>query len=159
MTTPETKPNTFVPYDETNKRALICDANPASQKVFAAALAALKLRPEAANTIDQVVESVKYNQYDVVIINDQFSLNPRGENEAVAFFQELPMSTRRGMLIALVGESLTTMDNLTAYGHSVNLVVNMRDYQSLPAILAKALADDERFFRAIREAQSWSGKH
>jgi hypothetical protein len=159
MTTPEQKQNAFVPYDETSKRALVCDANPASQKLFVAALAALQLKPEAASTIDQVMEGVKYNQYDVVIINDQFSLNPRGENETIAFFHELPMSARRTMLIALVGESLTTLDNLAAFGHGVNLVVNSRDIKSLPAILAKTVADDERFFRAIRETQSWSGKH
>lgn len=154
-----TTTNTFVPYDETVKRALICDADPAAQKFFASALTTLKLKPEAAATIEQVMESVKYNQYEIVIINEKFSMNPRGENETIAFFQDLPMSARRSMLLVMVGEAFTTMDNLTAYGHGVNLVINMRDLQSLPTVLMKCSADNERFFRALRETLGQRGRN
>lgn len=157
--TAEIKPKSFTPYDEQVRRALICDADPAAQKFFGSAFAALKMKPEAASTIEQVMESVKYNQYEVVLVNDRFSVNPRGENEAIGFFQELPMSTRRSMLLVLVGDAYTTLDNLAAYGKGVNLVVNTRDLQSLPTIVAKSMADNERFFRALRETLGQRGRN
>lgn len=157
MTT-DSRPNTFAPYDETSRRALICDADPAMQKNLAATLAPLRLRMEAVGSIDQLMESVKYNQYDFVIVNEQFGLNPRGENEAIGFFEEMPMSARRLMLIVLLSQTLPTLDNLTAYANNVNVVINMRDAAQIASILTKSAAENERFFRAMRETLSHRGR-
>ena len=149
----------FVPYDETAKRALICDSDAAAQKFLAAALTSLGFRPDAVTTIDDLVESVKYNQYDVIVVSEGFSVNPKGENDAIGFFQDLPIGVRRKILIILYGSSFNTLDNTVAYGLGVNVVINTRDMQSFSAIAGKAYAENERFFRTINQIYNMAGKN
>jgi hypothetical protein len=83
MTT-DSRPNTFAPYDETSRRALICETDPAMQKTWR-----LPLRRPPQNRSGGVRRSAhgerQVQPYDFVIVNERFGLNPRGENEASGF--------------------------------------------------------------------------
>lgn len=148
----------FVPYDETAKRALVCDTDAAAQKFLTAAMTSLGFRPDLATSIDELAENVKYNQYDIVVVSENFSVNPKGENDAVGFFLELPSGVRRKILVILYGPSLNTLDNMTAYGLGVNVVINTRDMQSFLSIAGKAYTENERFFRTMNQMYSLAGK-
>lgn len=148
----------FVPYDETAKRALVCDTDAAAQKFLTAAIASLGFRPDLATSLEELSENVKYNQYDIVVVSEAFSVNPKGQNDAVSFFQDLPSGVRRKILLILFGPSLNTLDNMTAYGLGVNVVINTRDMQSFLSIVGKAYAENERFFRMMNQLYSLAGK-
>ncbi len=149
----------FVPYDETARRSLICDTDAAAQKFLAAALTTLGFRSDLATSINELAENVKYNQYDVIVVSDSFSVNPKGGNEANSFFQDLPMGIRRKFLVVFYGPSFTTLDNMTAFGLGVNVVINTKDMQSFPSIVAKAYAENELFFRIMNQTYSLAGKN
>jgi len=154
----EDRSNIFTPYDETARRALICDSDPEIQKKIASLLLSLRLRIEAVCSMEQLIESVKYNHYDIVIVQENFSCNAHGDNEALRFFEEMPMSSRRSILIVLLSQKLPTLDNLTAYAYNVNVIVNVRDVAKLAAIIAKSASENERFFRALKESLSIRGR-
>jgi flagellar motor component MotA len=101
---------------------------------------------------------VRFNQYDVIVLNENFGGNPPENNEVLKFFQNMPMNTRRHIFLALVGQNLKTLDNMTAFSKSVNAVINKSDISNLANILKKSIDDNEQFYKVYKETLRRLGK-
>jgi hypothetical protein len=61
------------------------------------------------------------------------------------------MDVRRNTFVVLVGTGLKTMDNMTAFNKSVNLVLNVQGIGDMESLLQIALAQHEEFYQVFKE--------
>lgn len=146
-------------YGESFKTALICDDNPETQNLINATLKELQYKVDISTNSNDTFEKVRFNQYDVIVLNENFAGSSGENNEVLKFFQNMPMNTRRHIFVALVGQNFKTLDNMTAFSKSVNAVINKQDLSNLTNILKKAIADNEQFYKVYKEILRKLGKH
>jgi hypothetical protein len=101
---------------------------------------------------------VRFNQYDVIVLNENLAGSSPENNEVLKFFQNMPMVTRRHIFLALIGQNHKTLDNMTAFAKSVNAVINKSDLSNLVNILKKSIADNDQFYKVYKETLRKLGK-
>ncbi|HUF93592.1 MAG TPA: hypothetical protein VMR23_14535 [Candidatus Limnocylindria bacterium] len=146
-------------FIQQQRLALVCEDAPERQAVIQAALEQVGFTMHAAKNADEAVERMRRASYELVILDDQFQGTTYLDNAVLAVVRAMPMSARRYMFVALLGREYKTFDNMMAYARSVNVVVNPNDLQHLPAVLVKAMNDNNQFYRVFREVLAESGKH
>lgn len=140
------------------KIALICDDNSEMQNAVNSALKELKYKIDISTSSADTLEKLRFNQYDVIILNENFAGSSPENNEILKFFQNMPMVSRRHIFLALIGQNLKTLDNMTAFSKSVNIVVNKSDIPNLTNILKKSIDDNEQFYKVYKETLRKLGK-
>lgn len=145
-------------YEEELKTAMVCEDNPEYQKAITSALGELKYNVEIASSAADSFDKVRFNRYDVIVLNEKFGGASPENNEVLKHFQHMPMATRRHIFLALIGNDLKTSDNMTAFAKSANTVVNESDLPNLKAILRKSIADNDRFYKVYKESLIKMGK-
>jgi hypothetical protein len=112
----------------------------------------------AASNHDDFIVRFGRIQYQLVLIEEQFSSNTPEENLSLRYIQQLPMSYRRHAVFVLLGNSFTNLSAMQAFQQSVHAVVN-RDEMALlgPNILGpivqRVVADNELFLHVYQETQ------
>lgn len=145
-------------YDEGTKTALICEDNPEFIKNIISALQELRYAAETAGSANDALEKLRFNRYDVVLLSERFGGSPPDGNEVLKYLRYMPMATRRHIFLALLGQNLTTEDNMTAFDKSVNAVINEKDIPNLKGILNRTITDNERFYKVYKESLIKMGK-
>lgn len=140
------------------KTALICDDNLDTQSAISSALKELKYKIDISTSSTDTLEKMRFNQYDVIVLNENFGGGSPENNEVLKFFQNMPMVSRRHIFLALIGQNLKTLDNMTAFSKSVNVVINRSDLSNLTNILKKSIDDNEQFYKVYKETLRKLGK-
>lgn len=107
---------------------------------------------------DEGVQKLALNRYDLIILNERFAGADPANNTLHKTLEPLPMETRRGMFVVMTGKNFKTLDNMTAFSRSVNLVVNESDFGNFELILKKAMNDNDAFYRVFRKMLVETGK-
>ena len=94
----------------------------------------------------------------MVVINEKFDSPDPDQNNVLRYLERLPMSTRRNIFVALVTERFRTMDNMSAFVKSVNVVINVESMDDFGKILRRAVKDNISFYRIYKEAMIRAGK-
>ncbi|HEC31754.1 MAG TPA: hypothetical protein ENI41_04600 [Deltaproteobacteria bacterium] len=112
-----------------------------------------------------IVDSVKmglsrlrYNQYDVVVLDENFCGEKLEKNTILHYLQPMPMFQRRHIFLVLLSEELRTFDNLAAFILSTNMIVNYRDLNKFNILLNRGLKENERFYKAFNDCLRELGK-
>lgn len=145
-------------YESSFKTALICDDNSGTMSIINSSFINLGYSVDIAAGKDDLFEKIKFNQYDIIVLNENFGGSPIENNGVLKFFQDMPMVTRRHILLALVGKDLKTLDNMAAFCKSVNIVVNHHDLPNMPNILKRALDEYNRLYKVYKETLKRAGK-
>ncbi|MBF0607873.1 MAG: hypothetical protein HQL61_10040 [Magnetococcales bacterium] len=145
-------------HEDGLKNSLICDERPDNQKRMAPALRELNYNIRVAKDIDDVYECLKYQRFDVIILNDSFGGGSSENNEVLDYIQTMPIAERRLIFVALVGNAYKSLDNMTAFAKSVNVVINDTDLANLKAMLKRAIADNDNFYRVFKSVLTELGK-
>lgn len=145
-------------YGEGFKTALICDDNAETQNLINAALKELQYKVDISMSSADTFEKVRFNQYDVIVLNENFAGSSPENNEVLKFFQNMPMNARRHIFLALIGQNLKTLDNMAAFSKSVNATINRHDISNLVNILRTSIADNEQFYKVFKETLRRLGK-
>ena len=58
----------------------------------------------------------------------------------------------------LLSATIRTMDNMAAFGESVNLVINLENIDDAGAIIERGIADDDTFYGAFKDALKKAGR-
>jgi CheY-like chemotaxis protein len=137
---------------------LVCVDDASRQGVIKAALEQLGFTMYAAKSSEEAVERLRRDTFEVAIVDEQFQGGSALDNEVLQALQAMPMSIRRYMFVALLGGDVKTLDNAMAFARSVNAVVNTSDLGQLAALLRRAVADNDAFYRVFREVLQAAGK-
>lgn len=97
----------------------------------------------------------RYNQvnYQVVIIEENFSGGTILDNISLHLIQHLPMSQRRYATFFLIGPSFESLNTMQAFAQSVHCVMNFNELPMLAEVVQKTIGENDLFLNTFRETQ------
>jgi CheY-like chemotaxis protein len=123
-----------------------------------AALQELGYRIHVGANLDDARERLRKNAYEVIVLDARFQGGSRTSNALLHHLNTLHASVRRNIFVALLAADVKTLDNMTAFAHSVNATIDYADLAHVKAILERAIADNDAFYRVMRQALAELGK-
>ncbi len=132
--------------DEGVKTALLCDTNVKCAARIAQALQELDfwvvhaLRPAFA------LGKLHHNNYDLIVLEENFNSDKDSENLVLHHVQVLPMHLRRQFYLCLVSPEKPTLDSRLAFKMGVNLILNIQDLEKAKVLLARAMKEYRSFY-------------
>jgi DNA-binding NtrC family response regulator len=146
-------------FDPNQRLGLIAVDDADRKGEVSAALQELGFRVHLAASVDDGRDRLRKASYDIVVIDQTFQGGTPLDNPLLQLLQLMPMATRRYMVVALLARGVETLDNMTAFMHSVNVVVNHNDVGQIKRILERVIAENDHFFRVIRSVLHETGRH
>jgi len=133
--------------------ALVAVTHPETLAAVKATLVEMGYKVHVVETHIQF--ETRYNQinYQVVIIEDIFAVNPMEANPSLQFLQQLPMAQRRYANLFLLGGAFETLNTLQAFSQSVHCVVNYTETLMIGQLIQKTIAENNLFLNTFREVQ------
>ncbi len=138
-------------FEKEVKLALVMEDDPAMGEKIAQGLEELGYTYIPAENTNQAISKMRFHDFSLLILSDMFDGIKLDQSPILQYLNHLAMSVRRKMFVALIGDSFNTMDNMTAFVRSVNLVINDRDVDKLAGILSNAISDNDQFYKVFRE--------
>ena len=139
--------------------ALVCVDEPERLKAVREALEDLNYYSSVASSVKEALSKLRYNQYDLVMLDEEFCGESADNNTILRYLQPMPMSTRRNIFLMLISNQIRTLDNLMAFAKSVNAVINVSDTEKVKLVLERAMADHRRFYKVYRDLVQVIGLH
>ena len=138
--------------------ALVCVDDAARQESMKATLTELGYMPEVPSSADNALDRMRKSAYQVVVVDELFDGATPLDNAVLKGLTGLTMSVRRYIFATLIGKSVPTLDNATAFSRSVNAVFSYGDLDQLAPMLQRAITDNDAFYRVFREVLKAAGK-
>ena len=137
-------------------RALLADSD--NRDRITPVLKKMQFVITSVNSHEEAMEKLMFNTYDLLIINEQFDGCDPANNPTHKRIEPMMMDTRRRTFVVMTGTSFKTLDNMTAFSRSVNLVMNEDDFVNFELILKKAMKDNENFYHVYNRILVETGK-
>ncbi|MBL7178961.1 MAG: zinc-ribbon domain-containing protein [Pseudomonadota bacterium] len=150
------KPFDFL--EEGAKTALLCEQDAGLQAKIRTALQNMGYSTTVPASARDVLKQMRFHVFDIVMLNERFDSPNPDMNNVLRYLDQLPMSTRRHIFVALFTERFRTMDNMVAFNKSVNIVVNLKNIDDFEKILRRGVADYEAFYRVFKQSLTKIGK-
>jgi hypothetical protein len=99
----------------------------------------------------ETLKQMRYHDFNLIVINEDFDTRNPDANGVLIYLERLHMSTRRNMVVCLISSRYRTMDQMTAFQKSVNMIVNTKDIQNFDQALRSGIADYEFSYRILKE--------
>lgn len=138
--------------------ALVCEDNQELQKTIISVMTELQYKTDVSLNVTDALEKIKFNQYDVIVLNERCAGKLSEDNEVLKQLQAMPMSIRRHTFLALLGKHFSTQDNMAAFERSVNVVINEDDISNFKDVLEFSVFDNEQFYKVYKESLIKLGK-
>lgn len=144
----EEKPFDYI--EEEGQTALLCETNETLREIAAASIDDLGYHLTSVTSAREALKKMRYHTYDLIVVNEYFDTRRPESNGILLNLERLSMVIRRDIFVALVSSRYRTMDNLSAFRNSVNLVINEKNMNEIGRILQRGLADHERFYHTYK---------
>lgn len=143
------KPFDFV--EEEGKTALLCESDPMIKKAITPVLDVLEYHITEAKNSREALKTMRYHSYDLLVVNEYFDAKNPDANGVLIYLERLNMAVRRNIFVAMITRRFRTMDNMTAFQKSVNMVVNVDNISDFDKILRRGMADFGIFYQAYQD--------
>jgi hypothetical protein len=144
----ESRYDIFEPGDLT---ALVCVEQPDPQQKIVQHLTSMDYKVHTGLFAEDVSLKIRSHQYDVVFIDENFGGLPVSQNPVLAEVIQLPTSQRRNQFIILIGNTVMTNDEMSAFIFSVDLVFNVGDLANLKPVLRRGVTRQREFYHAFKD--------
>ncbi len=142
------KPFDFL--EEEAKTSIVCVSDPEIQEKINPILINLEYHNTVAENARDALKKMRYHTFDIVVLDELFDCKNYHANGVLIFLQHLPINMRRNIFLILLTSRFRTMDNMEAFHKSVNLMVNKADINEFKKILLKGIADNEFFYKVLK---------
>ena len=132
--------------------ALVCESDPAAREKISSALRLMGYQITEPDSIKDAVKNMRFHIYDVVVVNENFDTENPDTNIVLNSLANLNVGTRRQIFVALLSGRFRSMDNMTAFNKSVNVIVNMKNIDDISGILKRSITDNTAFYHVFKEA-------
>jgi CheY-like chemotaxis protein len=132
--------------------ALVCESDPAAREKISSALRLMGYQITQPDSIKDAVKNMRFHIYDVVVVNENFDTENPDTNIVLNSLANLNVGTRRQIFVALLSGRFRSMDNMTAFNKSVNVIVNMKNIDDISGILKRSITDNTAFYHVFKEA-------
>jgi predicted Zn finger-like uncharacterized protein len=150
------KPFDFI--EEEGNTALACESDPVMLKKIVDTLNILEYHVTVSESGRDALKKMRYHQYDLVVINEAFHCTGPDSNMVLLYLERLNMSARRDMYVTMISSQYRTMDQMMAFRHSVNLIVNSKNIDDIGKIIQRGLTDHEFFYRVFKDTLKEVGR-
>lgn len=147
----ETEDEVLEYYEEGVRLALVMGEDAELRNKIEKHLDAMGFRCVLVNDTRKGIGKMRLHHFDLVIFPEDFGGVSLEQSPVLHFLNHLSMSERRRMFVVVVGERFKTMDQMTAFAFSVNLVVNTKDTGRLSMVMQRAISEHERFYKVFME--------
>jgi len=157
------KSSDVMPYDASDKpfdfveegaqTALVCEADPGVRDGLCAALEKIGYHVTKAAAATDALKGMRFHLYNLIAVGEGFD-----GGGILDHIRRLPMGVRRNIFVIVLSGAIRTMDNMAAFGMSVNLVVNRENIGEAEAVIRSGIADNDDFYRPFREALKEAGR-
>jgi CheY-like chemotaxis protein len=137
--------------------ALVCESNPAAREKISSVLKDIGYQTTEPVSIKDAIKNMRFHIYDVIILNENFDTENPDANIVLNSIANFSIGTRRQIFVALLSSRFRTMDNMTAFNKSVNVVINIKNVNDISAILKRSLSDHTAFYHVFKEALKKKG--
>lgn len=143
------KPFDFV--EEEGRTALLCESDPMIKKTISPVLDVLEYHITEAKNSREALKTMRYHSYDLIVVDEYFDAKNPDANGVLIYLERLNMAVRRNIFVAMITRRFRTMDNMTAFQKSVNMVVNVDNIADIDKILRRGMADAGIFYQAYKD--------
>jgi predicted Zn finger-like uncharacterized protein len=150
------KPFDFI--EEEGNTALVCESDADMLKKIIGTLNLLEYHVTVSENGRDALKKMRYHQYNLVVINEAFHCADPDSNMVLLYLERLNMSIRRNMYVAMISSKYRTMDQMMAFRHSVNIIINAKNIEDIGKIIQRGLTDHEFFYRTHKDTLKEVGK-
>jgi CheY-like chemotaxis protein len=150
------RPFDFV--EEEGKTALVCEQQPPLLKIVTDTLHLMEYQITVAENARDALKRMRYHVYDVVVVDEDFDTQTPEANGVLIYLERLAMNARRNTFVAMISSRHRTMDNMTAFMRSVNLIINTKNIDDFGKIISRGLTENLAFYRVFREKLKEAGR-
>ncbi|PKN19260.1 MAG: hypothetical protein CVU71_07045 [Deltaproteobacteria bacterium HGW-Deltaproteobacteria-6] len=129
--------------------AMVCEQDPAAREKIVSMLKSKGYAVVEAKSCGEAIKFMRFQIFNVIVVNENFDTPAGNVNSIVWNLEGLPMVTRRQTFVVLISAALKTLDNMTAYNKSVNVIINKSQVDNIETIFKKALAEHESFYHVF----------
>ncbi|RLB83394.1 MAG: hypothetical protein DRH24_06830 [Deltaproteobacteria bacterium] len=144
------KPFDFL--EEEGNTALICENDPEIIKQINIVLGIMDYSVTTAESVRDALKKMKYHSYNMMLINETFDGSDPDANGILVYVERLSMDVRRNIFVGLLTQRYATMDNMSAFLKSVNIVINSKDIGSIDRIISRGINEYELFYAAYKDS-------
>ena len=137
--------------DEGAETALLCEPDPDIRAKVNAVLDGYNYRIVEPESPREALKQMRFHDFDVVVLNEKFGTRDPDANHVLKYLSQLQMDQRRKMFVVLINERFKTMDSMSAFNKSVNLVFNVADIAHFGQVLRRSTDDNTSFYRVFKE--------
>ena len=101
---------------------------------------------------------LRFNHFDLMILAEGFDGQEILGGPIMNYLNHMSMSSRRNIFLVLIGDRFKTMDEMTAYSLSANMVVNTKDLGSFAILLKRGFMEYQRFYKVFLDTLEHEGK-
>ena len=139
----------FEPEDLT---ALVCLDVPQMQRLVIDQLSGLGYKIHTGMFLEDSILKIRAHEYDVIVVSEHFNGSQLENHPILEEVNRIPLVQRRRQCIVLIGASLTTNDELQAFGCSVDIVISLADLGNLKPVLRRGVNRAAAFYAPLQEA-------
>jgi CheY-like chemotaxis protein len=144
------KPFDFI--EDEGKSALVCESDPLLREKMRPTLDILEYHVTEAPNSREALKKMRYHIYDLILLNEYFDSQDPDANPILIYLERQNMDIRRNIFLTLLTSRFRTMDHMTAFQKSVNMIINIRNIDDFDKIVQRGMADYGLFFKVYKEA-------
>ncbi len=140
------------------KTALVCESDPGILSKLRFALKQMGYHTVEPESATDALKKMRFHSFDLIVMNELFDCLSPDDNPILTYLNDLVMSVRRNMFVALITTRFRTMDNMAAFNKSVNVVIHLRNLDEIAKILRRAIDEHQAFYSVFQESLVKTGK-
>jgi DNA-directed RNA polymerase subunit RPC12/RpoP len=145
-------------YEENAKLALLMVSRAEADNRIREATEGLLHKPVLVKDAGEAIRKMRFHLFDLLVLSEHFEGIPWAQSPILHYLNRLSMHTRRKIFLVLLGKAFSTMDRMTAFALSADLVVNPKDIDEFSGILRAAVWNHENFYGAFIETLNELGR-
>lgn len=146
------KPFDFI--EEEGKTCMVCESDALIREKLRPTLDLMEYHITEVPNSREALKKMRYHNYDLVLLNEYFDTRDPDANAVLIYLERMPMETRRNIYVTLMTTRFRTMDHMTAFQKSVNMIFNLRNIDDFDKIIQRGMADFALFYKVYKESMN-----
>jgi CheY-like chemotaxis protein len=151
---PESATARYDVFEPGDKTALVCMDVPEMERIVAEQLASLSYKIHTGLSVDDLLFKLRAHPYDVVVFAENFAASSLERHPLLHEITSAPSSQRHRQIVAIIGASMRTADEMQAFQYSVDVVINLADIRNVRPVLRRAVQRAQEFYGRYLEAMA-----
>jgi CheY-like chemotaxis protein len=140
------------------KTALVCESDSGILSKLRFSLKQMGYHTTETGSAMDALKKMRFHSFDLIVMNELFDCESAEDHPILTFLNELTMSARRNIFVALISTRFRTMDNMAAFNKSVNVVIHERNLDEAAKILRRAIDEHQVFYSVFQSSLIETGR-